>query len=232
MIRLSTIHSPFNNGKPKIPKQYIKGNSSGINLYTATTAFDTTGDFVLECWYYNINNSTRNGVCAVSFNNAGTSQTVCFLAIRATNYAVFNLDGYEVASTYALNYNQWYHLKGVKSGTNVTLYINNIGQNSRAINSIVRTGGVKIRIGTENTETPNYPMAGVVYQCRFSTGTNTTPYSNNSDMISTNTGCVALIQVYTDPSTQIESIREIINNKLLTQVNGGLTIGTFAPNVF
>jgi len=231
MQRLSSIHSTFNS-KVKLPKQYMKGNASANNLYTSSTPFDTSGAFVLECWYRTMNAGTRQAVCTVSFNNAGTSQRLSFLAIRATNYAIFFLDGYEAVSTSTLNNNQWYHLKGVRSGSTITLYINNVAQNSVSINSTLRTNGTKLVIGSENTEGTSQPMAGILYQVRFTTGTNTTPYSANSDMVSTNTGCKALIQVYTNPTTQVKSIREIINNTALTNVNGGLTIGTFTPNVF
>jgi hypothetical protein len=142
-------------------------DGSGDYLDASQSAFVATGDFTLEAWYYQINQTSGfQGIVSASTSGGSTG----FRITTDNGTLTFWLNGSTIASISGPQ-NQWNHVVLVRSGSgsnNVSCYVNGtrIGQGTNTSS----TTNSNLTVGRYYTDLGNYYLNGYVSGLRLVVG--------------------------------------------------------------
>ncbi|MCP4832508.1 MAG: LamG domain-containing protein [Gammaproteobacteria bacterium] len=148
---------------------YIDGGSGdGLTIATDTT-LDITGDFTIECWYYNRNTALYAALFGSSDGNAGNETKIMF--DLGTDEINFQYPGGNIGATGGKN-SEWNHIAVTRSGSTTRLFLNgNLEESTNS--SYTFTTGQKWIVGNRPPSAPslNYPFTGFISDARCIKGT-------------------------------------------------------------
>ena len=164
----------------QITDTQINPNDSGVKFNGSTdylTATNTAGlqlgnsDFTIECWLnlastgvkyiYGYESAAQDGI--ILYTNSSTSLVVALSSDGATYQLT-------LASSITLVANTTYHVAAVKSGSNVTLYINGSSVGTGTFSGSIFVSGTPT-IGIRNTTSAEAKMSGYISNFRIVKGT-------------------------------------------------------------
>ena len=193
------------------PKDYSVSFTAASSQYLsvpASSAFQMTGDFTMECWAY----FTSFSNYVTIFDQYVSSATGAGnFTIQPTTSGVlaFYYDGSNVLNAGTLSTNIWYHLAFTRSGSTIRVFINGVQTGTVTFSGTVGRSDTTFWIGSEHSGGPAYYMAGYLSNVRIVKGT-------------------ALYTAAFSPPTS--TLTAIANTSLLTCLGG--TIADGSTNAF
>ncbi len=132
-----------------------------------------SGDFTVELWAYLISrNSTYP--CFVSNYTTFTTGSFSFFAghnVNPTKYSIFlNGSPTGIYSSNNIIYNSWVHLAVVRSGSNITIYVNGTSDGTGTSSATLNGVGSKYWIGASGDTPPNTYLNGYLQDLRIYKG--------------------------------------------------------------
>jgi len=121
------------------------GSFNGTNQLisvAANSAFNFTGDFTAECWYYTstVTNTTQPTLFTIGDDSIGL-----VVGFYAGNFYCYMLGTGGLMSGVTPPLNQWVHLAWVRVGSTNTLYLNGVAQTTATKSgTLSSTGGVTV----------------------------------------------------------------------------------------
>jgi len=123
-----------------------------------------TGDFTIEYWIYQTASGSYRTV--LDTRASGTaSPWACLINSNNQPYILINSD---LTSSIAININAWNHVAIVRSGTNLSIYVNGVsGLSTTNSTNISPTGSLRVGFTVDTV----YPMIGYLSNIRIVKGT-------------------------------------------------------------
>ncbi|MEI6587572.1 MAG: glycine-rich domain-containing protein [Candidatus Moraniibacteriota bacterium] len=155
---------------------YFDNNTSYLSVPTSAD-FEFTGDYTIDFWTYQVAYPSANrGKNLISYGNHFAGQQ--FFDIVLAEAGILNLSLYNVSdyvysvssSAGAFPLNQWVHVVGARSGSNVYLFINGIQAGSATYSGSFTPTGKTLIIGHSNFRSEYIPMNGYIDELRISKG--------------------------------------------------------------
>ena len=162
----STAYNPATKGG----SFYIDtGFGDGLVVATDTT-LNITGDFTIECWYYNVNAVTYATLFGTSNGSAG-SETKIMFDLGSAGEINFQYAGGSLAASNAKN-QEWNHVAVTRSGSTTRLFLNG-NLEASTTSSYTFTTGQPWVIGNRppNAGSGNYVFGGYISDARCIKGT-------------------------------------------------------------
>ena len=121
-----------------------------------------TGDFTVECWWYqSVDNVDRGFISTIAANSALGVQL-------AGNYAYIGSNSGGITLSWTLPLNQWNHVALVRISGTARAYVNGVLAGSSA--DTQNLTGTQVAIGTSYTNNFSYPVAGKISNVRIVKG--------------------------------------------------------------
>jgi len=113
---------------------FFDGNGDYLSLASNAAFTVGTGDVTIEAWIYvnSLSTSSYQGIMSGRLQNAGTDYPGLGLVID-NNKLAFTIftDTQKTIDTTNVTLNEWIHVVGVRSGTNMALFVNGVRKASR-----------------------------------------------------------------------------------------------------
>lgn len=153
---------------------YSNDSSDALSIVGTAAAFDSTGDFTVECWVY-CDNPVGGYIGIISFRTFTTPQTGMGINLEPGAIPNFVIATNAYLHSTALPLRQWVHLAMVRSGAaanNVGCYINGV-----LVGSFTSTANCNNSINTcvinryWANNASNYGLKGYITDVRYVVGT-------------------------------------------------------------
>lgn len=234
--------SPFSAGNGGSIKM---DNSTASQIqFPANTGFNfASNNFTVECWAYFPSFTANNSeLVAVATNSATTGQASTRLTVQPNGSIYFltnnstasgwNNTSTTVAGTIALN--TWYHIAGVRNGSNFTLYVNGVSKLTYTYSGVVGyltsnntlIGNLPVGTGFTGFSNPFITNVRIVNGTAVYTSAFTPPTTPLTNITNTQ-----LLLTFTSlGSPNISSFDDMSNNcNLVTLGTGTPTLNGFSP---
>jgi len=148
---------------------YFDGGSGDVLVVATDTTLDITGDFTIECWYYNRNTGLYATLFGSSSGSSGSETKIMF--DLGTGEINFQYQGGNIGATGGKN-SEWNHIAVTRSGSTTRLFLNG-NLEAHTNSSYTFTTGQKWVVGNRPPNAPslNYPFTGFVSDARCIKGT-------------------------------------------------------------
>jgi hypothetical protein len=161
------LYSPID-GSIEFTPIYVAPTNNQYLSIPASSNYEFTGDFTVECW---VNFKNVSGVFQ-SFLGQYTSSLPWILQMNGNQLRLVGHFGgsYTEVNSSTLSENTWYHIALVRSGTSVKIYVNGVNNGSATITSTVGNANNIVTIGS-GTSGGNDRTNGFISNVRFVKGT-------------------------------------------------------------
>jgi len=163
-----------------------------------------TGDFTIEYWIYQTASGSYRTV--LDTRSSGTaSPWACLINSSNQPYILITSD---LTSSIAININAWNHVAIVRSGTNLSIYVNGVsGLSTTNSTNISPTGSLRVGFTVDTV----YPMIGYISDIRIVKGT------------------AVYTSAFTPPTAPVTAITN--TSLLLNYTNAGIIDNTMINNL-
>ena len=216
------------------------GADTGYSVY-----FDGTGDwltiadnaafafganpFTVECWFYPTLGSTSQYIFDQNPNTASNASFQIWLTNTNTIQASVwsSTTAYTINST-AITLNQWYHAALVRSGANLSLYLNGsrVGTLGTLSTNSINDSTATVRIGVLGDGSNSFPFQGYISDARIVKGTAVYDPTATSINVPTQLQNISGTSLLTCNSP---AIVDQSSNAFAITVNGNAAASTFTP---
>lgn len=132
--------------------------------------FTFSGDFTVECWFYNISDITTQQTLAAKWGNGQTEWSLFFISGQLHFYwAPFNT-GAPLLQGGTLRTGAWHHAAVTKSGTAFSLYLDGTRVATATNGSALTNGTANVTVG-HNPGPSTAMIDGYIYDMRILDGT-------------------------------------------------------------
>ena len=175
ITRSGSVTQGSSNPYGNLWSNFLNGSSS-VRVTSTSTAFDITGDFTVEGWYYITSVPVIGDFFGIEENTTGYAGVQLQINTNRTLTLNLSTNGSSWASntttTGTLELNTWYHIAVVRSGlgsNNVTLYVNGTSFHTATVSTAnLYSAGAFSIVGGRNTA--GY-ITGYVSNFRYIKGT-------------------------------------------------------------
>jgi hypothetical protein len=216
------------------------GADTGYSVY-----FDGTGDwltiadnaafafganpFTVECWFYPTLGSTSQYIFDQNPNTASNASFQIWLTNTNTIQASVwsSTTAYTINST-AITLNQWYHAALVRSGANLSLYLNGsrVGTLGTLSTNSINDSTATVRIGVLGDGSNSFPFQGYISDARIVKGTAVYDPTATSINVPTQLQNISGTSLLTCNSP---AIVDQSSNAFAITANGNAAVSTFTP---
>lgn len=226
---------------------YFDGNGDYMSVANNTVLNCGTGDFTLECWFYDDGSSTSypsifsstdwttgNPGISLRYNNTGLANKFS-IAYYASNSTPPGGSGtnelLRTTNTYPTK--TWHHVAFVRSGSTFSLYVNGARDGTTTSSGTYDwgTNGNGSKIGGGNWDGANSYIKGYVSNLRLVKGTalyTGTTYTVPATPLSA-VANTSLLTCQTDQPIANNTFLDNSTTNLSITKNGNTTLGTFSP---
>lgn len=149
---------------------YFDGTDDYLNAGTNTAFAFGTGNFTIECWFYD-NGTSVNSAVLVGSSNYGTGTNVQLYYNGVTNSLVYlGQTGLTITASTNVVENIWNHVAIVRSGTIVTLFLNGVSVGSVTDGNNI-TSTIAMCVGATANANGNTFFKGYISNVRIVKGT-------------------------------------------------------------
>ena len=132
-----------------------------------------SGDFTVELWSYLISRNSTYPCFVSNYTNFTTGAFGFFAGheVNPTKYSIFlNGSPTGIYSSNNIIYNSWVHLAMVRSGSNITIYVNGTSDGTGTSSATLNGVGSKYWIGASGDTPPNTYLNGYLQDFRIYKG--------------------------------------------------------------
>jgi hypothetical protein len=195
---ISTAQNKFGGASALFQGTHGSSGTSDSIRTEAHSDFIFTGDFTWECWVYFVDNGTNDSMVIMT-NRGGFNATNLYLQARHLDqkWQWGNSTMGANVTTQTWNYNTWYHVALVRSGSasgNVAFYVNGTALQTDTTTNAIGSSGYSdyIALGSiYNATTPSFGLNGYIDEVRISPTArytanftpSTTAFTNDDDTV-------------------------------------------------
>jgi len=204
---------------------YFDGSGDYLTVSDNAALELGSGDWTLECWYYQSSTTTYRALIGKSGTSAqyasyllqiNSTTPTFYLSTTGSSYAV------TISSSINITNDSWYHFAVVRNGSTITLYVNGVSGGTATYSSTPYDGTYNFAVGAYGNG--EYPAHGYVSNARLVKGT--AVYTANFTVPTTPLTAITNTSLLT---CQANRFLDASSNAFAITRNGDVSVQPFSP---